>query len=175
MKDRITLIALFKDDDITKIEQSINIDKNELCKVPYIDNISNRKLADTLPYHFTFCAWDALYEEHIVNNLKNIKFVPNEILINDIEIMSRPNGSYVLYLNSIVDESTKLYQKDVYNIMPVEKYNPDKINFHITIHVDKDYKKVKEMKEQIDFKPFKVRIENAALFKIYPAELIEKY
>ena len=59
--------------------------------------------------------------------------------------------------------------------MPIEKYNPNKINFNITIHIDRDYEKVKQMKKQINFIPFKVNVENVGLFKIYPAELINKY
>ena len=89
--------------------------------------------------------------------------------------MENKNGSYILYLNAVVDEKIKSYQENIYNILPVEKYEPKRINFHITIHVDKDYEKIKRIKEKIKFNPFNVKIENVGLYRIYPAELIEKY
>jgi len=175
MKDRITLIALFNEVDITKIQQSITINRDELCKVPYIDGLNDRKSVDTLPYHFTFCAWDVEYEKYIIEKLRKIKFTSKEILIDGVDIIENKNSSYILYLNAVVDEKIKSYQENIYNIMPVEKYDPKRINFHITIHVDKDYEKIKRIKEQIKFKPFSVKIDKVGLFKIYPAELIEKY
>ena len=175
MEDRITLISLFNTGDIMKIESCIGLNKKELCKVPYIDGICDRKLVDTLPYHFTFCAWDVEYEKFIIEKLRKIKFTSKEILIDGVDIMENKNGSYILYLNAVVDEKIKSYQENIYNILPVEKYDPKRINFHITIHVDKDYEKIKRIKEQIKFKPFRVKIEKVGLYRIYPAELIEKY
>ena len=67
-------------------------------------------------------------------------------------------------------------QKQVYNIPPVEKYNPNKFKFHITIHVDKDYDKIIKIKKELEqsFIPFELNVSSIGLFEIYPANLVKK-
>ena len=61
--------------------------------------------------------------------------------------------------------------------MPVEKYNPEKFKFHITIHVDQDKKKIEKLKESILKKqcPFKIDIKSFGLYEIYQAKRIKKH
>lgn len=53
MKERITLISLFNEENLNKIYHYINMVNEPLCKVPFGKNADNRFKADTLPYHFT--------------------------------------------------------------------------------------------------------------------------
>lgn len=70
----------------------------------------------------------------------------------------------------------KLHQK-IYEILPSEKYNPSAFNFHITIHIDKDYEKINKMKDDLlkGFVPFKLNINTFSLYEIYPAKLAKQF
>ena len=61
--------------------------------------------------------------------------------------------------------------------MPSEKYNPDNFNFHITIHIDKDYTKINLMKEKLldKFTPFILEVDTFCLYEIYPAKLVKQF
>ena len=73
------------------------------------------------------------------------------------------------------NEDLKSLQQKIYEILPNEKYNPNNFNFHITIHIDKDYNKIISMKEKIlqDFIPFELEVDTFGLYEIYPAELVK--
>ena len=59
----------------------------------------------------------------------------------------------------------------------MEKYNPDKFHFHITINDGKDYNKIISMKEKIlqNFTPFDIEIDTFGLYEIYPAKLVKEF
>lgn len=80
-------------------------------------------------------------------------------------------------MNGKENRELKELQENVYNILPVEKYNPNKFKFHITIHVDKDYDKIIKIKNELkqSFIPFKLTVSSIGLFEIYPAKLVEKF
>lgn len=61
--------------------------------------------------------------------------------------------------------------------MPSEKYNPDNFNFHITIHIDKDYTKINLMKEKLldKYTPFILEVDTFGLYEIYPAKLVKQF
>ncbi len=175
MNERITLVSLFNQNDLDKINNLIKIIDEPLCKVPFGKNVDNRIKADTLPYHFTLSAWDISQENFILQELSNINFNSFKVNVDSIEIMNGKENSYVLYFNIKVNNELKLLQERIYNILPSEKYNPNKFQFHITITIDKDYEKIITIKNKLEeiFIPFDLEINSIALFEIYPANLIK--
>ncbi len=177
MNDRITLISLFNIEDLNKINNIIKNVTEPLCKVPYIKNIDNRTSIDTLPYHFTLSAWNIEEKDFILKKLSNIKFNSFKITVSSIEVMNGRENSYVLYFKIKENIELQNLQKQVYNILPVEKYNPNKFKFHITIHVDRDYDKIIKIKKELEqsFIPFELNVSSIGLFEIYPANLVGKH
>lgn len=176
MNERITLISIFDNESIIRIKDILKvINKSNLCKVPFGKNVVNREEVDTLPFHFTFCAWDISQEKEILASLKNISFKKFQIKVKDIKIMNGKGVSYVLYFEVENNDYLKELQKKIYNISPIEKYNPDNFKFHITIHIDKDYDKIISMQEKLreNFEEFILNVEDIGLYEIYPAKLVE--
>ncbi len=175
MNERITLVSLFNQNDLEKINNIIKIIDEPLCKVPFGKNVDNRIKADTLPYHFTFSAWDISQENFILQELSNINFNSFKVNVDSIEIMNGKENSHVLYFNIKASDELKLLQEKIYNILPSEKYNPNKFQFHITITIDKDYEKIIRIKNKLEeiFIPFDLEINSIGLFEIYPANLIK--
>lgn len=177
MHERITFISIFDDINIEKIEYYIKQISEKLCKVPFGKNVDNRIEVDTLPYHFTLSAWDISCEEKVTDELSKIEYPKLKILINNIGIMNGKENSYVLYFDIEKSGELKLLQSKIYQVLPSEKYNPENFNFHITIHIDKDYTKIITMKKKIleNFTPFELEVDTFGLYEIYPAKLIQKY
>lgn len=175
MNERITFISVFNDISLKKIEHYSKKIKDRLCKVPFGKNIDNREEADTLPYHFTLSAWDIYCEEKVIDDLSKIEYPKLKILINDIQIMNGKENSYVLCFIIEKSEELKLLQQRIYDVLPSEKYNPNYFNFHITIHIDKDYDKINSMKEKLleKFVPFELDVDTFSLYEIYPAKLVK--
>lgn len=174
MKKSITLISLFDEISLNKINSLISVLNQPLCRVPYHDYVTDRIKNDTLPFHLTISAWDKEYDQRAIDLLKVIKVREIKLLVDEVKIRNGINNSYVLYLSIKENEEIKLLQKQIYDILPNEKYNPSNFEFHITLHVDKDYKEILKMKNQIDlkFKPFAITFSELGLFEIYPANLI---
>lgn len=177
MNERITFISIFDNNNLEKIEFYIEKLNEKLCKVPYGKNVDNREKVDTLPYHFTLSAWDISAEENVINELSKIAFPKLRLLIKNVEIMNGRENSYVLCFSIEDNEELKLLQQKIYKVLPSEKYNPDNFNFHITIHIDKDYNKIISMKEKIleSFIPFELEVDAFGLYEIYPAKLIKNF
>lgn len=177
MNERITFVSIFDNNNLAKIEFYIKQINQKLCKVPFGKNVDNREKADTLPYHFTLSVWDISDEENVIKELAKIKFPKLRILINDVEIMNGKENSYVLYFNVEKNDELKKLQEVIYQVLPSKKYNPTNFNFHITVHIDKDYNKIISMKEKIleNFIPFELEVDTFGLYEIYPAKLIKKF
>lgn len=177
MNEIITFISIFDDINIERIEYYIKQINEKLCKVPFGKNVDNRIEVDTLPYHFTLSAWNIEDKEKVKNTLSQIEFPKLKLFINDVEIMNGKENSYVLYFNIEENERLKLFQEQIYQILPNEKYNPENFNFHITIHIDKDYNKIMYMKKKIlqNFKPFELEVDTFGLYEIYPAKLVKQF
>lgn len=175
MNERITFVSIFDNNNLAKIEFYIKKINEKSCKVPYGKNVDNREEVDTLPYHFTLSAWDISAEENVIRELSKIAFSKLRLLINGVEIMNGKENSYVLYFNIEDNEKLKLLQQRIYQVLPSEKYNPNNFNFHITIHIDKDYNKIISMQQKIleNFIPFELEIDTFGLYEIYPAKLIK--
>ena len=110
MNERITLVSLFNQSDLEKINNIIKVINEPLCKVPFGKNVDNRIKADTLPYHFTLSAWDISQENFILQELSNINFNSFKVNVDSIEIMNGKENSYVLYFNIKVNNELKLLQ-----------------------------------------------------------------
>lgn len=177
MNERITFISVFNDISLEKIEHYIKKINDKLCKVPFGRNVDNREEADTLPYHFTLSAWDIFCKEKVIDELSKIEYPKLKILINDIGIMNGKENSYVLYFDIEKSEELKLLQSKIYQMLPSKKYNPENFNFHITIHIDKDYTKIITMKKKLleNFTPFELEVDTFCLYEIYPAKLVKQF
>lgn len=177
MNKRITFISILDDNNLAKIQYYTKQINEKLCKVPFGKSVDNRQEIDTLPYHFTLSAWDISNKDNVIKELSKIDFSKLTLLINGVEIMSGKENSYVLYFNIEDNELLKLLQQKVYEVLPSEKYNPNNFNFHITIHIDKDYNKIIEMKQKIleNFIPFELETDTFGLYEIYPAKLAKSF
>lgn len=174
MEKRITLISLLDKVSLNKINSLISGLNHKLCKVPYHDYVPDRIENDTLPFHITISAWGKEYEKRAIGLLEAIKFKKIKLLLDGVKIKKGINNSYVLYLSIKEDENLKLLHKQIYDILPSEKYKSGNFEFHITLHVDKDYEKIMKIKNQIElkFKSFEITFGKLGLFEIYPSKLI---
>ncbi len=175
MNERITFILTFNDLNNQRIKFYINKINEKLCKIPFGKSDINRIEADTLPYHITLFAWNIEEKIKVIESLSQIEFPKLKIKIDDVKIMNGKENSYVLYFNVENNNELKLLQKQIYQIFPSKKYNPEDYKFHITIHIDKDYNKIIAIKEKIlkDFKPFELEVNKFELYEIYPANLVK--
>jgi 2'-5' RNA ligase len=175
MTERITLVSLFDQENLIKINNFTNKIKEKICKVPYGKNVEDRYKADTLPYHFTLSAWNIDKEKFILQKLENIQFNKFKILVDSIDIMTGKENSFVLFFNVKTNDELKMLQNKIYNILPTEKYNPNDFKFHITIAIDKNYEKIINIKEYLEknFEPFELEVNSIGLYEIYPANLIK--
>ena len=160
MQERITFVLTFNTESTKKINSYTKNCQENLCKVPFGKNVDNRLEADTLPYHVTLSAWNIEDEERVNNALSQIEFPKLKIQINSLGIMNGKENSYVLYFDVEKSEQLKLLQSQIYQVLPSKNYNPENFNFHITIHIDKDYNKILAIKEKIleTFKPFTLEV-----------------
>ena len=177
MNERITLVSSFNQQGLNKIKKYLEKTTDKLCKVPFIKTIDNRLEVDTLPYHFTISTWGVEVAEKVKTELQKTEFSKLKIYVDNIKIMCRDDNTYILYFNIRQNKKLKALQKNIYNILPNDKYNPETFNFHITIHIDRDYNKLLLIKEKIlsNFKPFTFFIDTFCLYEIYPAKLIQEF
>lgn len=172
MQNRITCVAGFDKKSSELIEQTLNnFNINNLCKVPF--NIENRVLNDTLPYHITLSAWNIAEEPFVTQELKKLKL--DRIKTNFIfSIMDSSIKGKILYLKPLEDEGIKSLQRKIFNILPTERYNPNKYTIHSTVCIDDDLNRINDIYHQVNHTQLELAIDSVCLFKIYPAELIAK-
>lgn len=179
MNDRITLISHFTEKSYNQIEKIINkLDLNEnICKVPFGKKVDSRYEVDTLPFHFTMCAWNIKDKENVILKLNQLNFSKLKVKIIGLNIMDGKENSHCLYFELENNKKLKKLQREIYNLCPSIKYNPDNFTFHITIHIDKDYEKIISIKNILekDFKEVELLVDNFGLYEIYPAKLIKLY
>lgn len=179
MHERIALISHFDKDSIAKIDTVIGkLSKNiRICKVPFGKNVTDRAEADTLPFHFTMCAWDAIDEENILSKLNQMEFPKLKAKIIGLNIMAGIENSYCLYFELEKDAELEKVQGEIYNLYPSEEHNPNNFRPHITIHIDKNYAKIVKMKNVLEnnFKEIELVIESFGLYEIYPARLVKTF
>lgn len=173
---RITLISNFDEDSLSKIESMVQSAPFSMCKVPYGINDESRYEIDNLPYHFTIFATDKKNQDKLVDIVSSIDVEKINLKIDDVKIMRGNYDSFVLYFSTQENEKIKELQRIFYNKIPDERYNPDKFVFHMTLHIDKDEKKIMSLYESIKscFKPFCVQFDKLALYD-YPGEKIQDF
>lgn len=178
MKKRITCITLFNEESLNKIKKILSkLENYNLCKVPYLKEpyaLDNRKEADTLPYHFTLSYWDENDKQEAMKCFKLINMKKIQILVEDVNIKEGNDNSYNMYFSFKPSNDLKEIQTQLYNMTKNEKFNPSTYTPHISIHTDKDYNKIIEMKNKImqDFEPFTISFDKIGLFEIYPAKKV---
>lgn len=174
MSERITLITFMEEKEINKIEDLISIIKENTCKVPYGINDAKRYEIDNLPYHFTIFATNKENQNRILEIAERINIDKIKLKVNDIKIMNAKHDSYCLFLSIEENRQIKDLQRIFYNEFPKEQYNPDNFVFHMTLHIDKDYNKILELKNILkkNFKPFSLSFDKMALFD-YPGDIIK--
>lgn len=174
MSKRITLITFIDQIETNKIEKLMkNINENT-CKVPYGINDEKREEIDNLPYHFTIFATNKENQKKLLEILQSINIDKIQRKINDIKIMNGRDNSYCLYLSIEENNNIKELQRIFYKEFRKEEYNPDKFNFHMTLHIDKDYYKISNLQKVLkeNFEPFYLKFNTLALYD-YPGEMIE--
>lgn len=176
MSKRITLVTLFDDTEINKINDLMKKIQERTCKVPYGIDDENRFKIDNLPFHFTIFATNKENENLILNLANKINMEKIKLEIEEAEIMEARNDSFCLYFPIKENIHIKKLQEIFYNKLPNENYNPKNFTFHLTLHIDKDYEKVLSMKKIIneDFKPFSLEFNKLVLFN-YPGDKIKEF
>ena len=79
-----------------------------------------------------------------------------------------------MYFSFTPNNDLREIQTQIYNMTRNDKFNPSIYTPHISIHTDKDYNKIIEMKNKImqDFEPFTISFDKLGLFEIYPAKKV---
>lgn len=175
MSKRITLITFIGKNEISKVEQLMSNVNENTCKVPYGINDEKRYEIDNLPYHFTIFATNKENQVKMLEIAENITIDKIQLKVNDIKIMNAKYNSYCLYLSIEENQQIKELQRIFYKEFPKEKYNPDDFNFHMTLHIDKDYTKILKLQKKLkeSFKPFSLEFNTLALYD-YPGDRIKK-
>lgn len=170
INNKITCITMFDKHSLDKINAYINDIDFKLCKLKYDEE--NREDKDLLPFHSTLCVWKNKNSTEIKKLIESIDFCEFKMQIIGTQIKESTQGSYNLYFEIQKSEELNkiqelIYQNENYR---VEKYKPNVFIPHITIHIDKDLKKILKLQEKImkDFKPFEVKVCKIGLYKIYP-------
>ena len=86
MNERITLISILKESEVSKIQELTKVLEKPLCKVPFGKSVIDRLSADTLPTHFTLFVWSIVEEEEVKGFLDQIIFPKLQLFINKIMV-----------------------------------------------------------------------------------------
>lgn len=169
---RITLISLMNQNEINSLMSNI---KMKTCKVPYGIDDDNRYNIDNLPYHFTIFSSNKENQEKVIKIAEKITINSVKVRVNEVKIMKGKYDSSILYLSIEDSKEIKELQRMFFKELKEEKYNPNNFVFHITLHIDKDYKKVLYLQKKLNenFKPFYLEFNKIALFD-YPGKLVKE-
>lgn len=176
MGKRITLISSLDQSELKKIDKLMLDNKFKTCKVPYGIDDEHRYDIDNLPYHFTIFATNKERQDEFIDLIKTVNIDKIKLKINKVEIMNGRYDSYVLYLGIENNQDLKHLQKIFYSKFSKEHYNPENFIFHMTLHIDKDYKIIKTLQRRIleKFEPFYLEFDEIVLYN-YPGEEIQKF
>ena len=172
MSKRITCISLFDEESISKIDNLIGKYRYRLCKIPYLEQ--DRQNKDTLPYHITLQSWDETQKREALQILEQIEITPIKLIVNSINIKNSYNNAHNLYLGVERNEELLNIYRQFYEITKNSKYNPDTVIPHITLHCDKNYDYIVNIKNVLSkkFKEFQISFKKMGLYEIYPAKRI---
>ncbi len=176
MGKRITLISYMPEKELKKIDKLVSHSNVKLCKMPYGIDDEKRYEIDHLPYHITIFATKKENESQMIAIAEQLVLEKITVRVSDIEIMTGKHNSYVLCFALDDNKQLKALQGKFAKKIPTKKYKPENFKFHLTIHIDKDYKKIIDLKNKIqkNFKPFDLEFSKLALYN-YPGNLIQVF
>lgn len=145
-----------------------------MCKVPYGKKVDDRSKRDTLPYHFTLCAWAIERESEVIETLKKMQFSSFKVSVKSISVGKGKENSLQVRFLLERNEALNELQTYLFERVPVSYYHPDCFQFHITVYCDKDHEKIYKMQEILNrnFTPFELEVKKFGLFEIYPAKKV---
>lgn len=192
MKEKITLITYFNEDEQNKIKDIMSKIKEKTCKVPYfLDDDAKRYSVDIMPYHFTIFGTDKENEEKVLDVLEKTKLNNIKVKIDKLKlIQSVKSGAYILYFgiekNQKLIDLQRMFFKEIpeergyvggsfYTGDPEKEYDSSNYVFHMTLHVTRDENKAKEMYNIINenFQPFYMEFNRVALYDDRGGDLIK--
>jgi len=194
MKEKITLITYFNENEQNKIKDIMSKIKEKTCKVPYfLDDDAKRYSVDIMPYHFTIFGTDKENQEKVLEVLEKTKLNNIKVKIDKLKIIqSVKSGAYIIYFgiekNQELIELQRLFFKEIpeergyvggsfYTGDPEKEYDSSNYVFHMTLHVTRDENKAKEMYNIIneDFQPFYMEFNRVALYDDRGGDLIKVF
>ena len=192
MKEKITLITYFNENEQNKIKVIMSKIKEKTCKVPYfLDDDVKRYSVDIMPYHFTIFGTDKENQEKVLNVLKKNKINKIKVKIDKLKlIQSVKSGAFILYFgiekNQDLIELQRLFFKEIpqergyvggsFYIGDSEKeYDSSNYVFHMTLHVTRNENEAKEIYKIINenFTPFYMEFNRVALYDDRGGDLIK--
>ena len=192
MKEKITLITYFNENEQNKIKVIMSKIKEKTCKVPYfLDDDVKRYSVDIMPYHFTIFGTDKENQEKVLNVLKKNKINTIKVKIDKLKlIQSVKSGAFILYFgiekNQDLIELQRLFFKEIpeergyvggsfYTGDSEKEYDSSNYVFHMTLHVTRNENEAKEIYKIINenFTPFYMEFNRVALYDDRGGELIK--
>ena len=192
MKEKITLITYFNENEQNKIKVIMSKIKEKTCTVPYfLDDDVKRYSVDIMPYHFTIFGTDKENQEKVLNVLKKNKINKIKVKIDKLKlIQSVKSGAFILYFgiekNQDLIELQRLFFKEIpeergyvggsFYIGDSEKeYDSSNYVFHMTLHVTRNENEAKEIYKIINenFTPFYMEFNRVALYDDRGGDLIK--
>lgn len=194
MKEKITLITYFNEDEQNKIKDIMSKIKEKTCKVPYfLDDDAKRYSVDIMPYHFTIFGTDKENQEKVLDVLEKTKLNNIKVKIDKLKlIQSVKSGACILYFgiekNQELIDLQRMFFKEIpeergyvggsfYTGDPEKEYDSSNYVFHMTLHVTRDENKAKEMYNIINenFQPFYMEFNRVALYDDRGGDLIKVF
>ena len=192
MKEKITLITYFNENEQNKIKAIMSKIKEKTCKVPYfLDDDVKRYSVDIMPYHFTIFGTDKENQEKVLDVLKKNKINKIKVKIDKLKlIQSVKSGAFILYFgiekNQDLIELQRLFFKEIpeergyvggsfYTGNSEKEYDSSNYVFHMTLHVTRNENEAKEIYKIINenFTPFYMEFNRVALYDDRGGDLIK--
>ena len=88
MKEKITLITYFNENEQNKIKDIMSKINEKTCKVPYfLDDDAKRYSVDIMPYHFTIFGTGKENQDKVLNVLKKNKLNKIKVKIDKLKLI----------------------------------------------------------------------------------------
>jgi len=173
-----TFITHFDAEGYKKLYSYLSVIADEtICRVPYGRVEDKRRYqVDTLPYHLTVTSSKKNLGD-LMNVMDGFIFAPFDIIITGLGIMNGKGGSLVLYYKVALSEKMNLLQMKLYELIGNDKYLPGNNTLHITICINKDYRKIERIKNNLSksFAPFSMKVMSLGLYEIWPGKMMAEY
>ena len=154
----ITFVACFDDESNQKIEEALKLIGNyRICKVPMKNG--NRKDLDTLPFHSTISSWSIKEEQKIVEQIR--RFFTFNSFSSDFRFVGKKTH---ICLEPIQEEPLRRLVTKAYNLMPRDRYIPNKYHLHSTININPDRDQIQEQLKILKKVTLNLKINEVRLF-----------